>query len=75
MHYKNGREAKEGDKVVLLHEYASQNDIGIIFHVIPGCDTCNASLAPIDKAKTVSLKDCLHADDIVAAEIPDTSKK
>ena len=75
MHYKNGREAKAGDKAVLIHEYPSQNHIGIVFNIIPGADTCNACLAPINKAATVSLKDCLHADDIAAAEIPDTTKK
>jgi hypothetical protein len=42
MHYKNGREAKNGDRVV----YFAWNGpvIGILHDAVAGNDTCNGSL-------------------------------
>jgi hypothetical protein len=79
MHYKNGREAKNGDKVVLFPGYGSTVPvIGILYNAQPGNDYCNGSLAvmrPNDPCP--NLKECLHLDDVLAAlpaEIPDTTK-
>ena len=40
MHYKNGREAKNGDKVVLLPSYGAPV-IGILYDATAGNDLCN----------------------------------
>lgn len=73
MHYKNGREAKEGDKVVLLED-GLPPVTGVLHTTQPGSDTCNGRLAllsPNDPYVTIST--CLHIDDIKAAEIPDST--
>ena len=75
MHYKNGREAKPGDRVVRLGDAHNPPVIGILHSPIAGTDTCNARLAivnPMDPYITV--KECLHVDDVAAATIPDSSK-
>lgn len=50
MHYRSGREAKNGDKIVSLAGYGSGpvniNAIGILFDAVPGNDHCNGSIAP-----------------------------
>ena len=85
MHFKNGREAKNGDKVVLMPEYPKDAQgrslvtpvVGILYDANPGNDYCNgkiAVIAPNDPCP--NLKECLHLDDVLAAlpaEIPDSS--
>ncbi len=77
MHYRNGREAKNGDKVVQLSEsYTTVNNadlvritgFGILFDAKPGNDYCNGSIAPLLGGTVTSacLCDCLHADDLAA---------
>ena len=67
MHYKNGREAKNGDKVVLLPSYGSPI-IGILYDATAGNDFCNGRIAPIAPNDLMpNLKECLHLDDVVAA--------
>jgi len=73
MHYKNGREAKEGDKVVLLSN-GYPPVTGILHSTQPGAATCNGRLAllsPNDPYVTIS--ECLHIDDIEKADIPDST--
>jgi hypothetical protein len=71
MHYKNGREAKAGDKVVNLPTGRS----GVLHTVSAQFDTCNGCLAKIsDSDPYVTIKECLHIDDIARAEAPDSSK-
>lgn len=73
MHYKNGREAKAGDKVIQL--VASPHTAGIVHSLAAGSTSCNARLAitsPNDPY--INLHDCLHLDDIAAASIPDCTK-
>lgn len=70
MHYRNGRKATNGDKVVSLADYGSGsvniNAIGILFDAKPGNDYCNGSIAPITGGVVVGacLCDCLHMDDL-----------
>lgn len=70
MHYRNGRPAQNGDKVVSLAGYGSGpvniNAIGILFDAKPGNDYCNGSIAPITGGPVVGacLCDCLHFDDV-----------
>ena len=70
MHYKNGREAKNGDKVVLVSGYGSPM-IGILYDATPGNDFCNGKLAVISSNDPCpNLKECLHVDDVIIKEIP-----
>lgn len=72
MHYRNGRDAKNGDKIVSLAGYGSGpvniNSIGILFDAQPGNDYCNGSIASIigGPVVTACLCDCLHIDDLAA---------
>ena len=76
MHYKNGREAKNGDKVVLIPSYGSPV-IGILYDAVAGNDTCNGRIAPIGPSDPMpNLKEVLHLDDVLKAlptEVPDSS--
>ena len=65
MHYRNGREAKNGDKVVLFG-YGGPV-IGILYDANAGNDFCNGKIAvtkPNDPCP--NLKECLHLDDVLA---------
>jgi hypothetical protein len=72
MHARNGRELKNGDKIVSLAGYGSGpvniNAIGILFDATPGNDFCNGSIASIIGGPVVGacLCDCLHLDDLAA---------
>jgi hypothetical protein len=78
MHYKNGREAKIGDKVVLFPSYGGPI-IGILYDAVAGNDYCNGRIAPTGPADPCpNLKECLHLDDVLKAlpaEVPDSSKQ
>ena len=69
MHYKNGREAKNGDKVVLISPYAyGATVIGILYDAVAGNDTCNGRLALVSPGDPCpNLSECLHLDDVKAA--------
>ena len=68
MHYRNGREAKNGDKVMLVPAYAGGKPVvGILYDATAGNDYCNGKLAvtlPSDPCP--NLKECLHLDDALA---------
>ncbi len=72
MHYRNGREAQNGDKVISLAGYGSIpgaiNGIGVLFDAVPGNDHCNGSIAPLLGGPVVGacLCDCLHLEDLAA---------
>lgn len=76
MHYKNGREAKNGDKVVLLPSYGPPV-VGILYDAVAGNDYCNGKIAVTHQNDPCpNLKECLHLDDVLAAlpaEVPDTT--
>ena len=69
MHYKNGREAKNGDKVVLFPASTSGTPlVGILYDATPGNDFCNGRIAPTKPNDPCpNLKECLHLDDVLAA--------
>lgn len=70
MHYKNGRKAVAGDNVVALND----GFCGILYNTSASSDTCNGRLAAIKSSDPyISLKECLHVDDIRAAQVKDTS--
>lgn len=70
MHYRNGREAKNGDKVVQIGGYGSGVEIsavGVLHGAVAGSDHCNGTIAPIQNPMTSAcLCDCLHVEDIAA---------
>jgi hypothetical protein len=67
MHYRNGREAKNGDTVLQIGFDGKVNAIGILFNATPGNDYCNGQIAPIQPAGAgACLVDCLHVEDILA---------
>lgn len=66
MHYRNGREAKNGDKIVKL-EGGKVVSFGVLHSAVPGNDYCNGSIAVIQAACDYAcLVDCLHVDDVAA---------
>jgi len=67
MHYKNGREAKNGDKVMIVDGY-SKGMVGVLYDATPGNDHCNGKLAILHVTPPCpNLKECLHLDDVTAA--------
>lgn len=64
MHYRNGREAKNGDKIVQLNN-GQVVALGILYDAKPGNDYCNGSIAPINQSNAC-ICDCLHVDDVAA---------
>ena len=65
MHYRNGREAKNGDMIILLDGGAGIVGVGILHGATHGRDYCNGSVAPIAHP-AACLIDCIHADDLAA---------
>ena len=68
MHYRNGREAKNGDKVVQLTTDGKITAVGVLHEAKPGNDYCNGLIAPtlIPGQHGACMCDCLHADDLAA---------
>ena len=69
MHYRNGREAKNGDKVIQLSmdETGRIMSAGVLFDAQQGSgDYCNGSLAPLNGNTGACLIDCIHVEDIEA---------
>lgn len=67
MHYRNGREAKNGDKVVQLDEKGNVTAFGVLHSATPGNDYCNGQIATIQHPQvTACMCDCLHLDDVAA---------
>lgn len=68
MHYRNGREAKNGDKIVQIGGYGTSAEIsavGVLYGAVPGNDSCNGNIAPTQSPSTIAcLCDCLHVDDV-----------
>lgn len=65
MHYRNGREAKNGDKVIQL-QGGNIVASGVLFDATPGNDYCNGSIAPTHGVTGACMCDCLHSDDLAA---------
>lgn len=68
MHYRNGREAKNGDTVVQLTTSgpAKITSVGVLHNATPGNDYCNGSIAPTLPSGVAGacMCDCIHIDDI-----------
>lgn len=67
MHYKNGREAKNGDTVVFIPPSGSPA-VGLLYNATAGNDFCNGRLAQMRNDDPYpNLKECLHIDDVKTA--------
>ncbi len=76
MHYRNGREAKNGDKIVKLGGGYTPDGkvcpesviaVGVLHSAVPGNDYCNGNIAPIQSPiEGACMVDCLHVDDLAA---------
>lgn len=69
MHYRNGREAKNGDRIVQLT--MDQKGLvvahGVLYDAKPGNDYCNGYIAPVQQLITgACMCDCIHIDDLAA---------
>ncbi len=67
MHYRNGREAKNGDKIVSIGNNGEIIAVGVLYGATPGNDYCNGAIAPIQSPQACAcMCDCLHVDDLAA---------
>jgi hypothetical protein len=66
MHYRNGREAKNGDKVVKIDiSNGKVVAFGVLHSAVAGNDYCNGNIAVIQSANDYAcMVDCLHVDDL-----------
>ena len=66
MHYRNGREAQNGDTVIQIDGQGKINAVGVLYNSKPGNSYCNGYLAPVQQNITgACLCDCLHIDDLL----------
>ena len=64
MHYRNGREAQNGDKIVKL-EGGKVVAFGVLHSAVPGNDYCNGNIAIVQSTNDYAcMCDCLHVDDL-----------
>ena len=67
MHYRNGREAKNGDIIVSIGNEGKIHALGVLHNATPGNDYCNGSIAPVQPGVVgACMCDCLHVDDLAA---------
>lgn len=67
MHYRNGRVAHNGDKIVKLDEQGRVVSFGVLHSAVAGNDYCNGNCAAIQAPNDYAcMVDCLHVDDVAA---------
>lgn len=67
MHYRNGKEAKNGDKIVMLNEQGEIQAFGVLHSAVPGNNFCNGNIAMIQSPQQYAcICDCLHVDDVAS---------
>jgi hypothetical protein len=67
MHFRNGREAKNGDLVVQIDHTGKVTAFGVLHSATPGNDYCNGNIAPVQLPNQMAcLVDCLHVEDVAA---------
>lgn len=68
MHYRNGREAKNGDEIIQLQmDGGKVETVGILADAVAGNDYCNGRIVDRlgQEVKSYAcLCDCLHVDDL-----------
>jgi hypothetical protein len=66
MHYRNGREAKNGDKIIQI-DNGKVSAFGVLHSAVPGIVCCNGNIAVVQSGvATACMVDCLHIDDVAA---------
>jgi hypothetical protein len=65
MHYRNGREAKNGDRILQVN-HDGKLVIGVLHDAVAGNDYCNGAMAQVAFTGGACLIDCLHVDDVMA---------
>ena len=66
MHYRNGREAKNGDKIVRLNG-GEVDAFGTLDGAVAGNNYCNGNIVRAGADSTYAcLCDCLHQEDVAA---------
>lgn len=64
MHYRNGREAKNGDRIIQI-ENGKIVAFGVLHNATPGNDYCNGNIAVVQATNAgACMIDCLHVDDV-----------
>ena len=67
MHYRNGREAHNGDKIVTIGQGGRVEAFGVLHSAVPGNDYCYGQIAVVQSPQALAcLCDCLHVDDVAA---------
>lgn len=65
MHYRNGKEAKNGDIIVQLGNDGKITSLGVLHSATPGNDYCNGFIAPIQQIVTMAcMCDCITIEDL-----------
>ena len=68
MHYRNGREAQNGDRIITLMSWETPV-IGILRDAVPGSNYCNGYVQtgpePGPNDPIACMCDCLHVDDLL----------
>lgn len=79
MHYKNGRPANNGDKVMLIgnasYPQYAKPVAGILYDATAGNNSCNGMLAPFSGGQHIcpNLAECLHLEDALALLFAETA--
>lgn len=67
MHYRNGREAKNGDLIIQIGFDGKLNAFGVLHSATAGNDYCNGMIAPVQPTNSgACMCDCIHVDDLMA---------
>ena len=65
MHYRNGREAQNGDKIIKVDNEGKIVAFRLLYDAVPGNDFCNGNIAIIQRTTDYAcMCDCLHIDDV-----------
>ena len=66
MHYRNGREANNGDTIIQIGFDGKVNALGVLYNATAGNDYCNGSIAPLQGSTAgACMCDCLHIEDLM----------
>ena len=66
MHYRNGRKAQNGDKIIQIGGTGKVTHFGVLHDAVPGNDYCNGNIAQIQSGSGACMCDCLHIEDVEA---------
>jgi len=70
MHFRNGREAENGDPIVMIGHEGRIEAVGRLRDAVPGNDYCNGHIQTGLEASSsdpiACMCDCLHVDDVAA---------